>query len=67
MKQNFWKIPTNISNTRQKMKHLPEVQAHAQPPTHAHTEEEEGNNKLLLFYNTNLQEGITYAGTSEFK
>lgn len=47
------------------MKHLPEVQAHTQPPTHAHTEEEEGNNKtMMLFYNTNWQEGITYAGTS---
>lgn len=48
MKQNFWKIPTNISNTRQKLKHLPEVQAHAQPPTHAHTEEGEGNNKTIV-------------------
>lgn len=50
------------------MKHLSEVQAHAHPPIYAHTEEGEGNNKtMMLFYNTNLQEGITYAGTSEFK
>lgn len=50
------------------MKHLSELQAHAHPATYIYTEEGDGNNRtMMLFYNTNLQEGVTYAGTSEFK
>lgn len=52
------------------MKHLSEMQAHTHTHTHSptHTLKGGGNSKtMMLFYNINLQEGITYAGTSEFK
>lgn len=63
----FEKDLKNISNTRQKNE-APDRNSSSHTHSPTHTLKGGGNSKtMMLFYNINLQEGITYAGTSEFK